>query len=124
MVITFAYMALTNIGLSIDTLPVICIGVGVGVDYSVYIFDRIKYEYEGSIDAAIEKALKTSGMAVTFTATTLIVGVIFWVFISPLRFQADMSLLIALLMFLSMVTATILLPAIIKIAKPKIIVGK
>jgi len=121
MIITFAYMGLANIGLSINTLPVICVGVGIGVDYSVYIFDRIRYEFKGSFDEAIEKALKTSGMAVSFTATTLIVGVVFWKFISPLRFQADMSLLITLLMALSMITATILMPAIIKIVKPKFI---
>ena len=122
MLITFAYMALTGIGLDVSTLPVICLGIGVGVDYSVYIFDRIKAEYKGDIDEAITRALNSSGKCVSFTATTSIVGIIFWKFFSPLRFQADMSLLITILMLLCMLTATILLPAVIKLTKPKIIV--
>jgi len=121
MLITFAYMSVARIGLNVDTLPVICLGIGVGVDYSVYIFDRIRAEYKGDINAAISKALNTSGKCVSFTATTSIVGIIFWKFLSPLRFQADMSLLITILMLLCMLTATILLPAIIKVTKPKII---
>ena len=121
MLITFAYMALAGIGLNVDTLPVICLGIGVGVDYSVYIFDRIRFEYKGDLNQAITRALNTSGKCVSFTATTSIVGIIFWKFFSPLRFQADMSLLITILMLLCMLTATILLPSIIKVAKPKII---
>jgi predicted RND superfamily exporter protein len=121
MLIVFAYMALTRIGLDVSTLPVICLGIGVGVDYSVYIFDRIRSEYKGDLDAAITKALSTSGKCVSFTATTSIVGIIFWKFFSPLRFQADMSLLITILMLLCMLTATILLPSIIRITKPKIV---
>ena len=55
-----------------------------------------------------------------FTATTLIAGVIFWIFID-LKFQAEMGLLLGLLMFLNMVNALVFIPSLVTIFRPKFV---
>ncbi|MFQ5696935.1 MAG: RND family transporter, partial [Myxococcota bacterium] len=94
--LSLAYMAVRGLGLNINTLPVQAVGVGIGVDYAIYVVDRIRQEVAangGDIDLAIRRAIRTTGMAVTFTATTVVGGIIFWVF-STLRFQAEMAQLL------------------------------
>ncbi|MFH0813103.1 MAG: efflux RND transporter permease subunit [Pseudomonadota bacterium] len=122
-VLTAAYMAINKIGLNINTLPVASLGVGVGVDYSIYIIDRIKQEYRrlGNVENAIHLAVNTTGKAVSFTATTLVGGIILWYFLSNLRFQAEMSILLSLLMIINMLGAMILVPVLFSIIKPKFI---
>ena len=73
-VVSFLYIGLKGIGMNINTLPVTAVGMGIGVDYILYVVDRIKREYGrlGDADMAIKRAVATSGMAVTFTATTLV----------------------------------------------------
>jgi predicted RND superfamily exporter protein len=85
---SLAYMAARNVGLNVNTLPVQAVGVGIGVDYAIYIVDRIRQEAVTSsdIDQAIRRAIQTTGMAVTFTATTIIGGIALWMF-STLRFS-------------------------------------
>jgi predicted RND superfamily exporter protein len=121
--LSIAYMAVKNIGLNINTLPVASVGVGVGLDYGIYITSRIREEYakHNDLNQAIIKGLTTSGKAVTFTATTLIGGVIFWYILSDLRFQGEMGFLLAFLMFFNMLGAIFLLPTLIAIIKPKFI---
>src|SRR5207244_7151591 len=94
-VASYMYVSFKGIGMNINTLPVTAVGMGIGVDYILYVVDRIKREY-GRLhdhDAAIKRAIATSGMAVTFTATTLVGGVIPWVWMSDLRFSAEMAML-------------------------------
>lgn len=122
-VFTAAYMALQGLGLGIETLPVATVGIGIGVDYGIYILDRMKSEYarSGNYGEAIRTAITTTGMAVSFTATTLIGGVIFWYFLSDIRFQVEMSLLLSMLMFLNMMGALILLPVLVSLAQPRFV---
>ena len=96
---SLAYMAVRGVGLNINTLPVQAVGVGVGVDYAIYIVDRIRQEMAArrDLDEAIRTAVRTTGMAVTFTGTTVVGGIGFWVF-SNLRFQAEMAQLLIVLM--------------------------
>jgi hypothetical protein len=98
-------------------------GIGLGVDYGLYIVSRMKEEYAKVKDLrqASINALSTSGGAVLFTATTLIGGVIFWYFLSPLRFQAEMGILLALWMLISALGGMILIPTVIAIIRPKFI---
>jgi len=121
--LTFAYMAYREIGMNVNTLPVSCLGIGLGVDYGIYIVSRIIEEYAKVKDyrQASINALTTAGGAVLFTATTLISGVIFWYFLSSIRFQAEMGLLLALWMLISMLGGMVLIPTIIAIFKPKFI---
>jgi len=116
-------MALMSIGLNINTLPVASVGVGIGLDYGIYVVSRIKEEYaiHQDLEKAIMIGLTTSGKAVTFTATTLIGGVIFWYFLSDLRFQGEMGFLLGFLMFFNMLGAIFLIPTLVAIIKPKFI---
>ncbi|MNN36823.1 Membrane protein YdfJ [compost metagenome] len=108
-----AVMAQMGLGVKIATLPVIALGVGIGVDYGIYLYSRMEgFLHQGlNFRAAFFEALKTTGTSVAFTGITLALGVGTWVF-SALKFQADMGLLLVLLFIWNMVGALILLPAI------------
>jgi predicted RND superfamily exporter protein len=117
--LSLAYMAVRGVGLNINTLPVQAVGVGVGVDYAIYIVDRIRQEMavHRNLDEAIRTAVRTTGMAVTFTGTTVVGGIGFWVF-SNLRFQAEMAQLLIVLMAINMLAAVTLVPALYSILRP------
>ena len=112
-IISLAWMWAADIGFDVNTLPVQALGVGVGVDYALYIMDRIVRERKRgrNLIEAIQIAIETTGMAVFFTGTTLVVGIIFWYFISSLRFAADMSLLLSVLLVANLFGAILLIPA-------------
>jgi uncharacterized protein len=119
-VVSFLYIGLKGVGININTLPVTAVGMGIGVDYILYVVDRIKREYGRlhDYDGAIKRAINTSGMAVTFTATTLVGGVLPWYWMSSLRFSAEMALLLALLMLTHWLAAITLVPSIFSIMRP------
>jgi predicted RND superfamily exporter protein len=107
-----ALMTYLGIGVKVATLPVIALGVGVGVDYGIYIFSKLNsYLQEGMpLDKAYYHTLKTTGKAVAFTGLTLGVGVCTWAF-SPIKFQADMGILLTFMFLWNMVGALVFLPA-------------
>lgn len=108
-----ALMAMLGIGLKVATLPVIALGVGVGVDYGIYLFERIQHEIEdkgSSLRVAFYESLHQRGQAAVFTAVTMSIGVGTWAF-SALKFQADMGILLAFLFFVNVLGAIFLLPA-------------
>jgi len=118
--LSLAYMAVKGVGLNVNTLPVQSVGVGIGVDYAIYIVDRIRQEVAetgGDIDEAIRRAIRTTGMAVSFTATTIVGGIFTWWF-SSLRFQAEMSQLLVILMVINMIGAITIVPAFYSIIQP------
>jgi predicted RND superfamily exporter protein len=121
--LTFAFMSAMKIGLNINTLPISSLGIGLGVDYGIYIVSRIKEEYARTQDLkeATLISMTTAGRAVLFTATTLTAGVIFWYLLSDMRFQAEMGLLLALWMIISMIGGMLLLPTVIHFIKPRFI---
>ena len=112
------------VGVGVGATELVGVGIGVGVDYAIYLMDRIKQEYArlGDLQAAAQEAISTAGMAVTFTASTLVGGIIFWAFLSSLRFQAEMSLLLSILMVANMIGAMLLLPALTVLVRPAFIV--
>jgi predicted RND superfamily exporter protein len=111
-----ATMAMLGIGLKVSTLPVVTLGVGVGVDYGIYLYERLKHHlHEGGQDGlplpqAWALALHERGRAVLFTAATMSVGVGSWA-LSALKFQADMGLLLAFMFLVNVLGAMLLLPA-------------
>jgi hypothetical protein len=111
-ILSYALMSLLGIGLKISTLPVVALGVGVGVDYGIYIFSRLRsYLDEGrTLSDAYLHTLAITGNGVVFTGVTLAIGVATWIF-SPLKFQADMGILLTFLFLVNMLGAIILLPA-------------
>jgi predicted RND superfamily exporter protein len=107
-----ALMTMLGIGIKVATLPVIALGVGIGVDYGVYIFAKLEgYLKSGlGLKEAYLATLTSTGRAVSFTGLTLAIGVFTWVF-SPIKFQADMGLLLTVLLLWNMLGALVLLPA-------------
>lgn len=107
-----ALMAVLGIGVKVATLPVIALGVGIGVDYGIYIYNALQYylRQDASLQQAYFEALKASGTAVAFTGVTLAIGVATWIY-SPIKFQADMGLMLTFMFFWNMIGALVLLPA-------------
>jgi predicted RND superfamily exporter protein len=101
-----------NIGLKTSTLPVIALGVGIGVDYGIYLFSAIQERLEegDTFEDALCFAFATMGTSVMFTGSALAVGVGTWAF-SALKFQADMGILLSFLFFFNMLGAMLLMPA-------------
>ncbi|MBS0370510.1 MAG: MMPL family transporter [Proteobacteria bacterium] len=108
-----AIMAILGIGVKVNTLPVIALGVGVGVDYGIYLFERMLHEIKErnhTLREAFVEALKQRGTASMFTAVTMTVSVMTWAF-STLKFQADMGILLAFMFLVNVFGAILLLPA-------------
>jgi hypothetical protein len=111
-VLAQALMASLGIGVKVATLPVIALGVGIGVDYGIYIYSKMDtYLKRGiAVFEAYGKTLQTTGMAVGFTGITLAIGVGTWIF-SPIKFQADMGLMLTFMFLWNMLGALTFLPA-------------
>lgn len=111
-----ALMATYGIGLKVNTLPVVALGVGIGVDYGIYIFNRLRMELaEGhNLQYAYYRTLRLTGRAVIFTGFTLATGVGSWIF-STLQFQADMGILLCFIFLANMIGAIVLLPALVRV---------
>jgi hypothetical protein len=111
--IGYWFMKELQIGLTVATLPVMVLAVGIGVDYAFYIYNRLQIHLASgeTIVTALEKSIQEVGMATIFTAITLSIGVATWSF-SALKFQADMGKLLAFMFIVNLVMAMTLLPAV------------
>ncbi|NGY04482.1 efflux RND transporter permease subunit [Solimonas terrae] len=122
-----AAMHLIGIGLDINSLMVAAIGVGVGIDYGIYLLSRICEEYHAQDKdwgRAITASLTTTGKAIMFTATIMFIGILPWYFLSGLKFMADMGLLLVLTMLINMVLALVVLPLLVWLVKPRFVERK
>jgi len=111
-VLAEALMVALGMGVKVATLPVIALGVGIGVDYALYILSVLLAQLRQgmSLSEAYYRALLFTGKVVMLTGVTLAIGVITWVF-SPIKFQADMGILLAFMFIWNMVGALVLVPA-------------
>jgi predicted RND superfamily exporter protein len=111
-VLVYAVMAFVGIGLKVNTLPMVALGAGIGVDYGIYLFSRMQeFLHAGhSVRVAYDRALRVTGAAIVFTGITLAIGVATWAF-SPLKFQADVGLMLTFMFVVNMLGAMLLLPA-------------
>jgi len=107
-----ALMTLLDIGLAVSTLPVIALGIGIGVDYGIYILSTMSNKLNNGmpVQQAYFEALVERGSAVIFTGLTLAIGVSTW-FFSDLKFQMDMGILLTFMFLVNMLGAIIILPA-------------
>jgi len=123
--ITFSYMAWQDIGMTLSTLPVAALGIGLGVDYAFYVVDGIREElhHHNDVKRAIEQSILTAGKGVLITALTLTAAVVLWL-MSSLRFQAEMGLLMAIWLFVSAFSALFIMPAMVYVFRPEFVVGK
>jgi len=117
-------MLLLHIDLNIDSLPVTAIGVGIGIDYGIYLMSRLREEcfISDDFDEARLTALVTTGKVIMFTAVTLAIGVGFWIF-SSIKFPAEMGLLILVLMIFNMISALVFIPALSGVLKPSFVMA-
>ena len=118
---TMSVMTLLDVGMNLNTLPLAALGLGRGVDYSIYMADRMRDEMQRGLDfsGAASRAFNTSGIAIIVTAMTMILPLLSWSFLSPIRFQAEMGLLLAIILAFNMLGALTIVPAAIKILKPR-----
>ena len=116
-----ALMVQLGMGVKVATLPVIALGVGIGIDYALYILSitLVGLRQGTSLSQSYLRALNFTGKVVMLTGVTLAVGVITWI-ASPIKFQADMGLLLAFMFIWNMLGALVLLPALAHfLLKPK-----
>jgi len=122
-----ALMAYWGVGLNVNTLPVISLGIGFGEDYGIYIVSRAIEEYQRQggrdLNRALVDGVATAGKAVLLTAFLISAGIALWSF-SPLRFQAEMGSQLLIILSMNMLGGLFLLPALIAMLKPKFIVGE
>lgn len=118
------YMALMNIGLSVNTLPIAAIGVGVGVDFAIYLYSRCIEEFpiqSGDWKNTIIQSVCTTGKAVLYTGLTIVLPIITWYIFSDMKFQAQMGFFLAMIMGTNVILTLTLHPLMIYIIKPKFI---
>ena len=123
--LTFVFMIAVKMGLNVNSLPVSCIGAGIGVDYGIYMLSRIREETRmanGDLKKGIARAKSTTGKALIFTALTILFSLIFWYF-SPIRFQAEVGLLLVIIFSVNLLGALIIVPSLAFIIKPKFLKG-
>ncbi len=121
-----AVMVQLGIGLDVNTLPITAIGVGVGIDYGIYLLSRICEEFSDTGDhaAAIDRAVATTGKAIFFTASIVLIAILPWYFLSDLKFLADMGLLLVMVMLINMVIALIVIPLEVWFVRPQFLSSK
>ena len=107
-----AIMAKLGLGVKVATLPVIALGIGIGVDYGIYIYNRLQHYLDQGmfLKQAYFETLKSTGTAVALTGVTLALGVLTWVW-SDIKFQADMGLLLTFMFLWNMIGAIVMIPA-------------
>jgi len=128
----FAYMGVNDIGLTINSLPVAAVGVGVGVDFAIYIYNRCIEEFppeetwgqstesERWVNTIVQ-AVRTSGKAVVYTGLTMVLPIMLWYFISDLKFQAQMGIFLAMILTTNVILSITLHPLLLYVVKPKFI---
>ncbi len=119
-VLAQALMVWLGIGVKVATLPVTALGVGIGVDYALYVLSvLLKHLRNGeSLGEAYQRTLLFTGKVVLLTGFTLSAGVATWAF-APIKFQADMGMLLSFMFLWNMLGALILLPALAHFLLPE-----
>ena len=117
-----AAMELLGVGLDVNAGIVAVMGVGVGIDYGIYLLSRICEEYSAhdhDIKKAINAAMTTTGKAIMFTASIMLLGILPWYFLSDLKFMADMGILLVAVMLINMLLSLIVLPLLLWFIEPR-----
>jgi predicted RND superfamily exporter protein len=120
-----ALMVGLNMGVKVATLPVIALGVGIGVDYALYLLSvQLAQQRKGvPLAKAYKKAVQFTGKVVALVGVTLAAGVITWAW-SPIKFQADMGILLTFMFVWNMIGALVLIPALSVFLLPTRVMNK
>ncbi len=121
--LAYTYMNRELMGLTIDTISVISLGVGLGISYAIYILVAIREEIVGGLplSLATTSALRRAGVTILSTYVVMIAGLVPWVF-SPVLFQNEMSALLILLMTTNLIAGLLILPALLVLIRPRFLV--
>jgi predicted RND superfamily exporter protein len=116
-----ALMVMLGIGVKVATLPVVALGVGIGVDYALYLLSVQLAQQRAGIDlpTAYRTAVGFTGKVVALVGVTLAAGVITWAW-SPIKFQADMGILLTFMFIWNMVGALVLIPSLSHFLLPNV----
>ena len=97
--------------MKVATLPVIALGVGIGVDYALYLLSvQLMHMRNGlSLSEAYKRSVRFTGKVVALVGITLASAVVTWAW-SPIKFQADMGLLLSFMFFYNMIGALVFIP--------------
>jgi hypothetical protein len=117
-----ALMVGLGMGVKVATLPVIALVVGIGVDYALYLLSMQLAEQRAGVPLkeAYKRAVQFTGKVVALVGITLAAGVVTWVF-SPIKFQADMGILLTFMFLWNMIGALVLIPALSSFLLPDVI---
>ena len=120
-----ALMVALGIGVKVATLPVIALGVGIGVDYALYLLSVQLAQQRAGVPLmqAYKKAVQFTGKVVALVGITLAAGVVTWAF-SPIKFQADMGILLTFMFVWNMIGALVLIPALSHFLLPTAVMRK
>jgi hypothetical protein len=118
-----AVMYWLGIDMNVNSLPVAAVGIGIGIDYGYYVLSRIVEEYardreSGHFEEAIARAIRTTGKTVLFTGLSLTASVVYFVFF-PIKFQAEMALLLTLLLAFHLIGALLFIPPMVNLIRPR-----
>ncbi len=115
-----AMMYFLGIDFNINSLPVAAVGIGIGIDYGYYVLSRIVEEYpkDRSFDQAIVRAYNTTGKTVLFTGMSLTASIVYWCFF-PMKFQAQMALLLVVLLGFHLIGALLFIPPMVSLLRPR-----
>ena len=116
-IVGFGLMSLLGLSLTIETIPIAAVGVGIGVDFSVYLYSRYKEEYEIRKDTMknLVRGAESVGRAILFIALVMIIPLSIWGFLAEIRFQAQMGMFYAIIFFVNLVFSLTFQPAIVSI---------
>jgi hypothetical protein len=119
--VCYGVMGFAGIPLSLYTMPVASLGIGIGVDYVIYVIVRMQEELlenNGDYAIASERALTTTGRAVFFTMMAVVLGCVIFIF-SPLKFHMELGLMVGTIIFLNGLGSIIFVPNLAYLIKPK-----
>ncbi len=119
--VCYGVMGFAGIPLSLYTMPVASLGIGIGVDYVIYVIVRMQEELlatKGDYVAASRIALATTGRAVFFTMMAVVLGCVIFIF-SPLKFHMELGLMVGTIIFLNGLGSIIFVPNLAFLIKPK-----
>jgi len=119
-IVLFGLMGILGISLDIATALLSSIMIGIGVDYTIHFLWRFKTERAGGFDhkEAASISLRTTGRGIFFNAVSVIIGflALSLSYFAPMRY---FSALIVISITICLISALVLVPAIVILTKPK-----
>jgi len=125
-VIVFSFFGFFGTSLTVETLPLVSLSGGLGVNYGIYILARLYEEMrekKKTYKNILYHTLVTSGKAVFFSGFIVSLGISAWAF-SAILLQVKLGLNLCVSLMLNMITSLIMLPVFVWWIKPRFLFGK